>query len=200
MKLFYKVLFCFFVSLSTFSQESFIVLNDGAKISIQETSVRIISFENKILYKNINKSGEQSIEFKDFDYIIYSNFKFKAIGLNKRKEKDGYFILAETDNKLLLSKVIMAKPQEEDEEPQKPSFQLLITDNQFNTLATMLVDDETNSKSSEQRNLILPLIKLNFPNCDNLLNRVIDYDKKNGDQKNRSILGIFNSPLFIDCK
>ncbi|MBC7641414.1 MAG: hypothetical protein H7174_03610 [Flavobacterium sp.] len=174
--------------------------NNGTKISIQESSVRLISFDKKILYKNLNNGSEQSISFDDFDCIYYNNFKFKSIGLNKRKEKDGFFILAESAEKFLLLKMIISKPQEEDEEASKPSYQLLIVDNQFNTLSTFAIDDQNNSKCIDARNQIVPNVKTFFPNCDDLLNRLSDYDKKNGDLKNQSILGIFNSPVFIECK
>lgn len=200
MKLFLTVFLTFLLSLKVFSQDAHIELSDGSKVAIQESSVRLISFENKIIYKNTIKNSEQSINFNDFDCIYYSNFKFKAVGLNRRKEKDGYFILAETKTKILLSKIIMTQPQEEEEEAPKPKYQLLVTDNEYNSLTSLMLDAENNAKSVDQRNLILPLIKLNFGTCDNLINRASDFEKKNGDQKNLSILGLFNSPLFIDCK
>ena len=200
MKLFLTIFLAFLLSLKVFSQDAHIELSDGSKVGIQESSVRLISFENKIIYKSTVKNSEQSINFNDFDCIYYSNFKFKSVGLNRRKEKDGYFVLAETKTKILLSKIIITQPQEDEEEAPKPKYQLLVTDNEYNTLASLMLDAENNSKSVDQRNLILPLIKLNFATCDNLVNRATDFEKKNGDQKNLSILGLFNSPLFIDCK
>lgn len=200
MRLFLVILFFILIRLKSFSQESYIMTNNGTKIIIQESSVRLISFDRKILYKNLNKGSDQSISFDDFDYIYYNNFKFISIGLNKRKEKDGYFILAESAEKFLFLKIIILKPQEEDEEAPKPSYQLLIVDNQFNTLSVFAINDLNNSINIDSRNNILPNIKAFFPNCDNLLNRLSDYDKKNGDLKNQSILGVLNSPVYIECK
>lgn len=182
-----------------FGQDAYLQKNDGTKIAIDDDSVRIITNEKKVVYKPLNKGGVQTIDFNEFDNFSYSNFKFRTLNLNKRPEKDGYFVLAESSNKFLIFKILTPVPQEEDEVV-KPSFQMLIIDNQYNTLSSFSYNDETNSKSIEARNQILLNIKTAFPTCDNLINRFSDYDKKNGDLKNLSILGIFNSPVFIDCK
>ena len=182
-----------------FGQDAYVLKTDGSKISVDDASVRIITSDKKILFRPAEKGREQTLSFSDFDILIYNNFKFKSLNINKKTEKDGYFILAESNSKSLIFKILTANPQDEDELP-KPIFQLLIIDEFLSTLSSFIVNDQTNIKNIEVRNQILLNIKMAFPNCDNLINRVMDYDKKNGDSKNLSILGIFNSPVYFDCK
>ena len=98
----------------------------------------------------------------------------------------------------MLCKILTPIPQDEEEVP-SPVFQMLIVDNEFNTLFSYTLNEETNSKNIETRNFILTSVKESFPNCDDLINRFTDFDKKNGDINNLSILGVFKSPVYYVC-
>jgi hypothetical protein len=189
-------IFLLLVSFNIFAQNSFIKKNDGTNIDIDAASVRVITTEKILVYKEYQKSSEKTISFNDFDFALYSGFKLKILKL-KGSEKDGYFILSECKDKFLVSKVILTGDPES--ENQQVAFQLSVIDDKTNVLESFLFNEEKNNKSVELRNLILPTATKYFPNCDDLLNRFSDFNKRNDDIKNLSILGVFHSPVYYAC-
>ena len=186
----------FFVSFNIFAQDSFILKNDGSKIEIEASSVRVIANEKILVYKDLKRNSEKKISYNDFDYALYSGFKFQIIKLNNQSE-DGYFILSECLDKLLISKVDLIGDAEE--ENQQLSFHLSVIDKTNKVLENFVFNEEKNQKNIELRNQILPTATKYFPNCDDLLNRFTDFNKKNDDTKNMSILGVFKSPVYYAC-
>lgn len=186
----------FFISSSIFAQQSYIIKNDGSKIDVDATSVRVITTEKILVYKEYQKNSEKTISFNDFDIAFYSGFKLKILKLNG-SEKDGYYILSECKDKFLVSKVILTGDFESDD--QQMSFQLSVIDEKFKTLENFSFNEEKNAKSIALRNLILPTATKYFPNCDDLLNRFNDFNNRNDDVKNLSILGVFKSPVYYAC-
>ena len=186
----------FFISSNILAQQSYIIKNDGSKIDVDAISVRVITTEKILVYKEYQKNSEKTISFNDFDIAFYSGFKLKILKLNG-SEKDGYFILSECKDKFLVSKVILTGDPES--ENQELSFQLSVIDTKSNTLESFLFNEEKNTKSIALRNLILPTATKYFPNCDDLLNRFTDFNKRNDDVKNLSILGVFHSPVYYAC-
>ncbi len=186
----------FFISSSIFAQQSYIIKNDGSKIDVDATSVRVITTEKILVYKEYQKNSEKTISFNDFDIAFYSGFKLKILKLNG-SEKDGYYILSECKDKFLISKVILTGDFESDD--QQMSFQLSVIDEKFKTLENFSFNEEKNAKSIALRNLILPTATKYFPNCDDLLNRFNDFNNRNDDVKNLSILGVFKSPVYYAC-
>ncbi len=185
-----------FVSFNLFSQSSYITKNDGSKIDIEAASVRVITTEKILVYKEYQKNSEKTISFNDFDYAIYSGFKFQILKISNQP-KDGYFILSECLDKLLISKVdLVGDPEEEN---QQLSFHLSVIDKSNKVLENFVFNEEKNQKNIELRNLILPTATKYFPNCDDLLNRFNDFNKRNDDLKNLSILGVFKSPVYYAC-
>lgn len=188
--------FLFLVSFNIFAQESFILKNDGSKIEIDAKSVRVISNEKMLVYRDLNKNSEKKISYNDFDYALYSGFKFQTIKLNNQP-KDGYFILSECVDKLLISKVdLIGDPEEEN---QQLSFHLSVINKSNVVLENFVFNEEKNQKNIELRNQILPTATKHFPNCDDLLNRFANFNKRNDDLKNLSILGVFKSPVYYAC-
>ncbi len=192
----YLIYYLLIVTFNSFCQTSYIIKNDGSKINVDATSVRVITTEKTLVYKEFNKNSEKSISFNDLDFALYSGFKFKVLKLNG-SEIDGYYILSECKDKFLVSKVILTGDAES--ENQELSFQLSVIDDKSNTLESFLFNEEKNAKSIALRNLILPTATKYFPNCDDLLNRFTDFNKRNDDLKNLSILGVFKSPVYYVC-
>ena len=185
-----------FLTGNIFAQQSFILKNDGSKIDVDPTSVRVVTTEKILVYKEYQKNSEKTISFNDFDHAFYSGFKFKILKLNGL-EKDGYFILSECKDKFMVSRVVSTGDQES--ENIEFTFQLSVIDSNAKVLESFSFNEEKNTKSIALRDLILPTATKHFPNCDDLLNRFNDYNKRNNDAKNLSILGVFRSPVYLAC-
>lgn len=186
----------FFITGNIIAQSSYIQKNDGTKIDVEAASVRVITNEKVLVYKEFKKNSEKTISYNDFDFALYSGFKFQILKINN-EPKDGYFVLSECFDKLLISKVaFIGDPEEEN---QQLSFHLSVIDKSNKVLENFVFNEEKSVKNIELRNQILPTATKYFPNCDDLLNRFTDFNKRNDDVKNLSILGVFKSPVYYAC-
>ena len=175
--------------------DSFIVRKDGSKAEIQNNSFRIDAAEKTIYYKLAESSREIKTYFKDFDYVVFGVNKFKTFKLDKSNEINGFFVLAETAEKTLVS---IAIPDME-EDSSNISYVFHVLDKQNNIIETHEFSNSKNQKNANLRGEIYSKIKFYFPNCELLLNRLSNFDRNIHDMNNTAILGFFNTPVYINC-
>ncbi|WP_157813352.1 hypothetical protein [Flavobacterium sp. 5] len=187
-----------FLSINSFSMpafESFILTNDGSKITIKTSYFRIDNTEKVVYYKLPNSDIESKIKFKDFDYIHIGTNKFKTYKLNNSKEVNGYFVLSDTASKTL---IFTTKPNE-DEESSKVNYVFYILDLNNNIIDSLEFDNLKNAKSNNSRADIFSKIQFYFKDCEMLITRIESYDKLSAQNQNLDILDFFNSPVYIEC-
>ncbi|PKB17294.1 hypothetical protein CLU82_2491 [Flavobacterium sp. 5] len=175
--------------------ESFILTNDGSKITIKTSYFRIDNTEKVVYYKLPNSDIESKIKFKDFDYIHIGTNKFKTYKLNNSKEVNGYFVLSDTASKTL---IFTTKPNE-DEESSKVNYVFYILDLNNNIIDSLEFDNLKNAKSNNSRADIFSKIQFYFKDCEMLITRIESYDKLSAQNQNLDILDFFNSPVYIEC-
>ena len=196
MKKFYFLML--FLSINAFSMtfsESFILTNDGLKISIKPNFFRIDATEKIVFYKLSNSDVESKIKFKDFDCIQIGTNKFKTYKLNNSKEINGYFVLSEIGTKTL---ILTTQPDEE-EESTKVNYVFYIIDINNNVLDSLQFDNLKNAKSISLRGEIFSKIQFYFADCEMLIKRISSYDNLTVENRNLDILDFFNSPVYIEC-
>ncbi len=194
-----KKLYLFFFFFLTFNltfADSFIIKLDGSKSQIKSNSFRVNSLEKIIYYKLIDSDKEIKLNFKDFDYVVFGVNKFKTFRLNNSKEITGFFVLTETDDKMLIT-IPTADPESDNN---KVNYVFHVIDKNFNIIETHTFNNLRNQKSSNARSEIYSKISFYFPNCSSLINRLSSYDKNMHSIDNLSILGFFNAPVFTECK
>jgi hypothetical protein len=185
-----------FLSLASFHMsfsESFILTNDGSKITIKNNFFRIDNAEKIVFYKLSNSEAESKIKFKDFNYIHIGTNKFKTYKLSNSKEVNGYFVLSETASKTL----VFTTTSDDDEESTKISYVFYVLDLNNNILDSLQFDNLKNTKSITVREDIFPKILFYFKDCELLIKRISSYDTSKN--QNLDILDFFNSPVYIEC-
>lgn len=176
--------------------ESFIIKKDGSKAEIKSNSFRVDAHEKTIYYKLIDQNSEVKMKFKDFDYVIFGVNKFKTFKLDHSNEVSGFFVLAETADKTLIS---ISIPDLDSEESTKISYVFHVIDKESNIIESLEFNNMNSQKNANLRAEIYGKIKFYFSGCELLLNRLAYFDRNNLETNNTAILGFFNSPVFVSC-
>lgn len=195
MKNFYIFLLLFFSFNLTFA-DSFIIKADGSKSQIKSNSFRVNSLEKMIYYKLIDSDKEIKLNFKDFDYVVFGVNKFKTFRLNNSREITGFFVLTETEDKMLIT-IPTVDPESDGK---KGNYVFHVIDKNYNIIESHNFNNLKNQKSSNARSEIYSKISFYFSECINLINRLSVYDKNTHSIDNLSILSFFNAPVYIVCK
>lgn len=195
MKNFYIFLLLFFSFNLTFA-DSFIIKADGSKSQIKSNSFRVNSLEKMIYYKLIDSDKEIKLNFKDFDYVVFGVNKFKTFRLNNSREITGFFVLTETEDKMLIT-IPTVDPESDGK---KVNYVFHVIDKNYNIIESHNFNNLKNQKSSNARSEIYSKISFYFSECINLINRLSVYDKNTHSIDNLSILSFFNAPVYIECK
>lgn len=195
MKNFYIFLLLFFSFNLTFA-DSFIIKADGSKSQIKSNSFRVNSLEKMIYYKLIDSDKEIKLNLKDFDYVVFGVNKFKTFRLNNSREITGFFVLTETEDKMLIT-IPTVDPESDGK---KVNYVFHVIDKNYNIIESHNFNNLKNQKSSNARSEIYSKISFYFSECINLINRLSVYDKNTHSIDNLSILSFFNAPVYIECK
>src|SRR6478609_908688 len=188
MKHFYFLILLLF-SINSFSMESFqsfILKNEGTKISINPNFFRIDYVEKTVFYKLENSEAERKISFKDFDYILIGKNKFKTFRLNNSKEIKGYFVLSEIGSKSLII------TSTSDEESNVVNYDLLIVDSNDTILDGLQFDNLKKPKSISVRADIFSKIQFYFKDCKLLMDRMSSLDTISSQNLYLNILRLFD--------
>lgn len=176
--------------------ESFIIKKDGSKAEIRSNSFRVDAHEKTVYYKLIDQNSEVKTKFKDFDYVIFGVNKFKTFKLDQSNEVNGFFVLAETAEKTLIS---ISIPDLDSEESTTVSYVFHVIDQENKIVESHEFNNTNNQKNANLRAEIYGKIKFYFPSCELLLNRLAYFDRNNLETNNTAILGFFNSPVYVSC-
>ena len=178
------------------SSSSFILTNNGSKISVKPNFFRIDYAEKTIIFKLSNSEVESTLSFKDFDYILIGKNKFKTYKLNSSKEVNGYFVLCETASKTLILSTNSAVDSDESNSLQ---YVFHVIDLNDNIIESVQFDNLKKPKSVSVRADIFSKIKFYFGDCSLLINRIAAFDNTSLQNLNLDILDFFNSPVYIQC-
>ncbi len=191
-----KVVFLFlFIYCKSFSQSFFIIKNDSSKVLIKSNYFRIDALEKNIYYKSLVSDKESKMSFKEFDYAELGINRFKTFKLNNSNAILGFFVLVETSDKLLIS----ISKKEESEDSDLTYYVFHVIDKQNTIIESYNFNDSKNTKNVALRADIYYKLRFYFSNCPVLIDRISRFDKNAVQSNQTSILGFFNTPIYINC-
>ncbi len=191
MKLFPLVFFLFY-SLFAFSADE-IVLKDGSKLTLKTNSFKVNFSENSITYQTLSSSKEQSLSFKDFDYVIAGVNKFQTFNLEGSSSAEGYFVLAESNSKKLIFRSIY------NPDGSIAKFVFHILNENLQILDSHFFDAGSSKKSVDIRAEIYLKIRHYFSTCTEMMKRLEVYDMNAAESNHVRILLFFKSPMYYKC-
>lgn len=191
MKLFPLVFFLFY-SLFAFSADE-IVLKDGSKLTLKANSFKVNFSENSITYQSLSSSKDQSLSFKDFDYVIAGVNKFQTFNLEGSSSVNGYFVLAESNSKKLIFRSIY------NPDGTIARFIFHILNENLQILDSHFFDAGSSKKSVDVRAEIYLKIRHYFSTCTEMMKRLEVYDMNAAESNHVRILLFFKSPMYYKC-
>ncbi len=193
-----KIALLFLLTNSMFSQNDFIITNEGEKIEVEDTSIAI-NYVNKALeYKSLEKGKAKNIDFKDFSYCYFEGYVFMTFDLYKNNTIKGYFVIADSKNKKLLSTVLPPEPDDYNKfKSQTVKYEYYIIDENSTVLEKLAFDNIKIESNSTTRSLIPIKLENQFKEFPEFLDRLATFNSKDDDDYNLKILELFEYPSYM---
>jgi|JI7StandDraft_1071085.scaffolds.fasta_scaffold53162_2 hypothetical protein len=192
-----KIFFIFslFVTIISYSQNSYIIDKKGVKLFVRDDTPRVILIDNRISYSLVGKTWEKYIKFDDLDYANINGKVLKAFKLNGAKKAQVYFVIADTSDKMLIARSITTNTQSSSGRTtySSSSYAMYVVDKN-STVISSAIFQYNDKKGAEQKALVSSLIRSHFSDCK----EVIDFLSKIEEED--EILAMFNNSQFINCK
>jgi hypothetical protein len=187
-----------FLNFSSFALDPFIIKKDGSKQAIKSNSFHVDQAEKVIYYLLENDQTEVKMSFNDFSSVEFGVSKFKTFRLNNSKKVEGYFVLAESESKSLIS---IFKPDLENEDSKTFFYEFHVIDKNNTIIESHFFNNIIDQKNADLRNDIYTKIRFYFENCSTLSKILEMYDSNNYSKTNENtkILEFFNSHVYYQC-
>jgi hypothetical protein len=193
-----KITLLFLLTTSMYSQNDFIITNNGEKIEVEDTTIIINYLDKAIEYKSLEKNRTKTIDFSDFSYCYFEGYVFMTFDLNKNKSIKGYFVIADSKNRKLLSVVL---PPDADDynkfKNQTVKYEYVVIDENTNILERYTFDNIKIETNKTVRSLLPIKLKNQFKDFPEFLDRLKSYENVIGDNDNLKILELFEFPSYM---
>ena len=181
-----------------FSQNDFLITNSDQKIDIEDGTIIINSLEKTIDYKLLDKHKSKSINFNQLNYCFFENYVFMTYDLYNDNNIQGYFILADTPKRKLLSIIL---PPEADIYNKfnnlETKYRFIIIDENSKILEQYVFDNIKLESNSINRSLISNKIKNQFKEFPEFISKLASFENINDDKFNLKILELFEFPTYM---
>ncbi len=193
-----KIILLILLTTNIFAQNDFIITNDGEKIDVEDTTVSINYLEKAIEYKSLEKNRTKTIDFSEFSYCYFEGYVFMTFDLNKNKAIKGYFVIADSKNRKLLSVVLPPETNDYDKfKNQKVKYEYIIIDQDENIIERQVFDNIKIEENKTVRSLIPPKLKNQFKDFPEFLEKIKSHENAIGDTDNLKILELFEFPSYM---
>ncbi len=194
-----KKLFIFILlTTNIFAQNDFIITNDGEKIEVEDTTIGVNYNTKSVEYKSLEKSKIKSIDFSGFSYCYFEGYVFMTFDLNKNNSIKGYFVIADSKNRKLLSVVL---PPDNDGynkfKDQNVKYEYIIIDENETILDKMTFDNIKSENNKTIRSLLPMKLKNQFKDFPEFLERLKTLENEISDIDNLKILELFEFPSYM---
>lgn len=187
-----------FVFTGSFAQTSYIVDKKGTKTLVRPERTEIILIDKRISYTIIGKSWEKYIKFEDLDHAVIGSSVLKSFHLNQKKKSNVYFVLGEKEDKKLIGLVITVMSTNGGFTSTRTYYELYVIDNNETILEEYTNSVGASKVKTDPRTKIVPMIKNNFSDCPDLMQKLQKYDI--ADENNETILNFIADTEYINCK
>lgn len=196
MRSFFTVL-CYMIVLGASAQNAFFVDKKGNKKIIRDTGIDFIMIDKRVSYREVGKTWEKYITFKDLDYVAQDSVIFKTFRLDDSKNDRGFFIRAESEDKKLISMVITTFTSTGKSGGYETTYcEIIVVDNANKVLESLKFTSR--KADADERQKAAPLVKKYFSDCPELMKRLAKYNQS--DKENPEIIYFFSNPVDVKCQ
>jgi len=173
-------------------QNTVIYDKKGNKKIVRDDAIEIILLDKRVSYKDVGKTWEKYITFKDLDRVETETTVLRSVRLDNGKKDEGFYVLAENAEHICLVRAIVVVSSGRFSSS-ITYYSLVITDKQYHTIESLkfnsLPKDIVNASG------IVSVIRKYFGNCPGLRERL---DALAGPYESQ--LNLITSPVYNDCK
>lgn len=193
-----KLFLLILLTTNVFAQNDFIITNEGEKIDVEDTTIGINYQDKSLEYKSIEKNKIKSIDFSNFSYCYFEGYVFMTFDLNKNKAIKGYFVIADSKKRKLLSIVL---PPDNDGynkfKNQNVKYEYVIIDESEAILEKLTFDNIKSEINKTIRSQISMKLKNQFKDFPEFIDRLKSYENVIGDNDSLKILEMFEFPSYM---
>jgi len=187
------ILLCTFFAYNLIAQDAFFVDRKGNKTAMQESQVEVILIDKRISYKQVGKTWEKYVRFKDLKYAKWGNYVFKIFNLKGKEKNLGYFVNAETKtHKLLTIAVEVVTTSNTGFTTSYTQYVAIIIDSDDNVLENFKFTKR--DRYEEERARMVVAVNKYFVDCPKLLGTL-----NLGGQSEQGVFEIMEDPEYINC-
>ncbi len=193
-----KIALLLLLTTSMYSQNDFIITNQGEKSEVEDTTISI-NYANKTLeYNSLEKGKTKTIDFTDFSYCYFEGYVFMTFDLYQKNAVKGYFVIVDSPNKKLISTTL---PPDTDDynkfKNQTVKYEYYIIDENSTVLEKLAFDNIKTENNAIARSLIAMKLKNQFRDFPEFLTRLSAFENIPNDNQNLKILELFEYPSYM---
>ena len=176
------------------AQHSFFVNKDGKKTIMKDEGVDILVIDKRLSYKEVGKTWDKYIRFKDLDYAKWGQYVFKVIRVGKSKKERGFFMQAESKtHKLLTVAVTVTNTRGSGFSTSYVVYEVIVTDKDYNIIEELSF--KSFKSDTDKREMVGPMIRKYFSECEAVMGAL---EATGTDAK--GIQDYLADPEYINCQ
>lgn len=193
-----KIALLLLLTTSMYSQNDFIITNQGEKIEVEDTTIAINYTDKTLEYNSLEKGKTKTIDFTDFSYCYFEGYVFMTFDLYQKNAVKGYFVIVDSPNKKLISTTL---PPDTDDynkfKNQTVKYEYYIIDENSTVLEKLAFDNIKTENNAIARSLIAMKLKNQFRDFPEFLTRLSAFENIPNDNQNLKILELFEYPSYM---
>jgi len=170
----------------------------GNKIEATEGSIWIDSKNKHVLYKLPNVKKRKKIKFKDVVSASYKDHQFQTFDVNGKSK--GFLILVDANDKRLGAISTNRTVSKGGFEVPYMRYELAVIDNSGKVLQYLVFTDVNNPNNIAMRKVAGEIVRNNFQDCPNLLERLKTFENTDLKSVNGDIAELIAELYLISCK
>jgi hypothetical protein len=178
------------ITIGASAQTSYFVDKKGKKQIVRDDAIDIILIDKRISYKEVGKTWDKYITYKDLDYAVVGPYYFKTFRFGKSKKDEAFFICAESAQKRLLSMAVTYDVSYGSFSVTTVRYRILLIDNNNTILEELKFHN--GGTDSEKHIAAAEMVRKHFSDCADVIERL--------DEEAHGIMGFFDDPEYIKCK
>jgi len=187
------ILFGLILASSAQGQNAYFVDKKGQKTIMRDDAIEVILIDKRLSYKQVGKTWNKYIQYKDLDYAKWGNYIFKVVRVKGKTER-GFFLHAETKtHKLLSAAVTITSTRGSGFSSSYMIYEVLVVDSNYKILEDLKF--KSIKSDAGDREQIGPLVRRYFSDCEGLIKQLDQTGESESEIKD-----FLEIPEYINCQ
>lgn len=192
-----KILLMLLLCSQAFAQDV-IQTKSGTTVNAVEGSIRVDVRNKRLLYKLPNIDKRKKIKIKEVVSASYKDHQFQTFDVDGKRR--GFFILANDNGKRLGAISSRRSVSKGGFEVPYNRYELAVIDSAGKVIEYLSFTDVNNSNNIAIRQTAGTIVRSNFRDCPNVLERLRTFENTESKVQNGAIAELIDKPYSIHCQ